>query len=257
MIIRNRFAIPLLVGGIIAAVLPSTAMSRCYDVDKGQPAALTGTLDYILFAGPPNFEDVQKGDTPEPSFVLRLAQPICLSGSDGFADPKHLFRDVQLVETKQTSGQLKPFLHRQVTVRLKDPMAAETGHHHEPLVAWVISIASASRPMEFIEEYGTPATTIRAFYAALSDGQGDIASRMVVAEKRSHGPFSANELSRFYGHLRQPVRLEEISSNSPTEFIVRYRYAATTHECNGRAVVTTEERGGKNYIKRIAALDGC
>ncbi len=253
----SAIAISFLVGGLVTGVSPSIAMSQCYDVDRGQPATLTGTLDYVLFAGPPNFEDVQKGDTPEPSFVLRLAQPICLSGGDGFADPKSLFRNVQLVETKQTSGQLKPFLHRQVTVRLTDQMAAETGHHHEPLVAWVTGIASASHPMEFIEEYGTPATTIRAFYAALSEGQGDIASKLVVSEKRSHGPFSASELSRFYGHLRHPIRLEEISSNSPTQFVVRYRYSATAHECSGRAVVTTEERGGNNYIQRIDALDGC
>src|SRR5580704_10848921 len=98
-------------------------------------------------------------------------------------------------------------------------MAAETGHHHEPLVAWVAAIRLESRPLAFTDEYGTAATTIRAFYAALHDGQGEIASRMVVPEKRASGPLSTGQLTKFYGQLRVPIELTDISANGETEYV--------------------------------------
>jgi hypothetical protein len=44
-------------------------------------------LNYRIFAGPPNYEDVRKGDTPEPIYILTLAEPICAS-RDEFVDPR-------------------------------------------------------------------------------------------------------------------------------------------------------------------------
>ncbi len=234
----------------------NTSGAECYDVSKGEPKVLIGVLDYVVFPGPPNFEDVQKGDTPEPSFVLQLQNPICIKGDD-FADPTHRFRSVQIVETPAVAGRLMKYLHQQVSLTLKDQMAAETGHHHEPLVAWVVTVTPAVQPMDFIDEYGTAATTIRAFYAALKDGQGGVASQMIVPEKRGSGPFSPSVLSDFYGHLRQPIELIDISANEENEFLAHYRYAASSRVCDGRAVVRTVVRDGRNYIQSIRALDGC
>ena len=45
-----------------------------------------------------------------------------------------------------------------------DPMPAMTGHHHRPLLASVKAIYSGR---DITESYGTAATTIEAFYAAL------------------------------------------------------------------------------------------
>jgi hypothetical protein len=227
----------------------------CYNLAKGEPRSLTGTLEYIVFAGPPEFDDVQKGDTPEPSYVLRLAQPICLTGDD--ADPKNAFRSVQVVETESTSGQLKRFLGKPVTLSLTEPMAAITGHHHEPLVAWVTAVASAGKPLDFVDEYGTAATTIRAFYAALRDGQGAAAAEMIVPEKRKLPAFSPTELTRFYGSLKEPIELLDISRTGPSTFIAHYRYRASERACDGRATVSTTLRNGRNFIESIKALNGC
>jgi hypothetical protein len=232
------------------------AASRCYDLAKGEPRSLTGILEYVVFAGPPNYEDVQKGDTPEPSYVLRLAQPICLTG-DEFADPKNTFRSVQVVETESRSGQLKRFLGKPVTLSLTKPMAAETGHHHEPLVAWVTAVASARKPLDFVDEYGTAATTIRAFYAALKDGQGAAAAEMIVPEKRKLPAFSSTELTRFYGSLKEPIELLDISRSEPSAFIAHYRYTTSERACDGRAIVSTTLRNGRNFIESIKALNGC
>jgi hypothetical protein len=394
----------LLVFGVLLTWPALAAAAPCYDVSKGQPAGLTGTLDYVVLAGPPKYENV-KGAPPEPAFVLRLAHPICIQGSKS-ADPKTSVRAVQLVKTTKVQGKLKPLLHRQIAVTLKNP-APETAHRQAPLFAWVTGVAPATHQMEvtkerapvpathqvqvakahgsspaahrmevakahgtaapthqmrlakdeaaaatvhqvaftkerepvrephemqaakapriapathrtklanapgtaastrhmkfakehgtsatthqeafaeehdtaattrqeafadehetaatthqeeFAEEPGTAATTVRAFYTRLGDGRGDIASAMVVPRKRAHGPFSADELSRFYGHLQHPLRLEDVETNGPGEFLVHYRYAGATWGCNGRALVKTVVRSGRNYIKSINALDGC
>ena len=80
---QHTYTIRLLLLFGVFLVWPSLAMAAaCYDLNKGQPAGLTGALDYVVFAGPPNYQDVRKGDTPEPAFVLRLAHPICIQGDE-------------------------------------------------------------------------------------------------------------------------------------------------------------------------------
>jgi hypothetical protein len=131
----------------LALALASTAadaQSACFDLSKSEPHALTGMLSHRIFPGPPNFNDVQNGDRPEPGYLLTLAKPICLTG-DEFADSSNLFSEVQLVATDKTGKALRALLNSNVDVTLSRPMAAQTGHHHRPLVAWVVAISAASR----------------------------------------------------------------------------------------------------------------
>jgi hypothetical protein len=231
----------------------SASPIRCYDLSRHEPRVLTGVLDYVLFAGP-NPKDVRKGDRPEHGFVLRLNSPICITGDDLGKGTGNL-DTVQLLESREVDGKLKPLLHQRVTASLRNPMAAITGHQHEPLVAWVTGITEAA--IHHAEESGTSATTITAFYAALARGQGDIASRMVVPEKRVRGPFSPDALSRFFGHLKEPIRLLGIEKRASNEFVVHYRYSASKRQCNGRAAVYTVSIDGRSFIQGIKALDGC
>jgi hypothetical protein len=241
----------------VAIVSGGSANARqCFDVSKGEPRTLSGELQYVLFPGPPNYEDVQKGDTPEPTYVLKLDHAICIDG-DEFADPHKMFDEVHLVGSKETWPLLRANVKRRVTVTLKDQMGAHTGHHHEPLVAWVLSVSSTVKKMDFLDEYGSPATTVRTFYEALGDGQGDVASQMVVPEKRTTGPFAADNLTRFYAHLKDPIRLLGIDQSGPNGFVAHYRYATPRSVCEGESSVTTVTRDGKNYIESIKALKGC
>jgi hypothetical protein len=245
---------PLAAAAIISG--GSAQAAQCYDVSKGEPKALSGQLHYVLFPGPPNYEDVQRGDSPEPTYVLRLDHPICIVG-DEFADPNKMFNEVHLVGSKETWPLLRASVKKRVSVTLKDQMGANTGHHHEPLVAWVTSIRPTAKKMDFVDEYGSPATTIRTFYETLGDGQGDVASAMVVPEKRMSGPFAADNLTSFYGRLRQPIRLLEIDQKGPNTFVAHYRYATRKSVCEGEGLVTTVTMGGRNYIESIKALKGC
>ena len=233
---------------------PAAHAADCFDVSKGEPAHLEGELSFRIFAGPPNFEDVQKGDTPEPGYVLRLQQSICLSGDEDFADPSYLFDEVQLVETESTASAMRDLRDSVVSVDLINPMPAMTGHHHRPLVAWVSAIAPVADPTA---SYGTAATTVEAFYLALGAGDGATAAAFVIPEKTAKGPFSAAELTRFYGGLREPLQLLGVTAVSENEFLARYRFVAGANVCDGKARVRTENRDGRTFIRSIKALNGC
>lgn len=108
---------------------------------------------------------------------------------------------------------------------------------------------------------GSPAqsgsSTIRAFYAALGAGQGVAASAMVVPEKRGMPAFSPVAMTRFYGGLKQPIRLIDISPSGGGSFVVHYHYGTSSRDCNGGAVVTTAIRDGNIFIQGIKVLNGC
>lgn len=71
---NRRTAWPLAAVALLSA--GSVRAAQCYDLGKGEPKSLSGELQYVLFAGPPNFEDVQKGDTPVPNSLSRFRGPL-------------------------------------------------------------------------------------------------------------------------------------------------------------------------------------
>ena len=239
---------------LILIACPGWAWAECFDVSKEEPATLSGLLSYRIFAGPPEYQDVQKGDTPEPGYVLRLDAPICLKGDAEFADPSSMFDEVQLVPRDGTEKSMKAMDGRAVRVALSGHIPAHTGHHHRPLVAWVDAIVADK---DITEEYGTAASTVRAFYLALGAGDGALAAGFVIEEKRRKGPFSARELSRFYGALREPLELLSLDDAGNGRFTARYRYASDGGRCEGAATIRTTERRGRFFIEGVKALNGC
>jgi hypothetical protein len=241
----------LLVAATLSLIaIASHVKADCYDLSKGEPHTLMGTLVHAVEPGPPNYADVRQGDLPEPFFLLELEQPICITG-DEFADDKRPIHGVQLISTDSTALAMLSLLNSVVTVTLSDPFAAHTGHHHRPLLAYVTDIG------DITAEYGTAATTVRAFYYALSEGDGVAAAQYVVPEKRTPGWFSAETLSEFYGNLIEPLELVSLEPGGPDEYLVRYEYGVKSGACNGRAVVTTVTRNGLNMIQGIRELDEC
>jgi hypothetical protein len=244
----------LLVGAFASIVLfpAASAGAACFDLSKGEPHRLTGLLSHRIFPGPPGFADVRRGDTPEPGYLLQLPEPICLTG-DEFADPARMFSEAQLVETDKTASAMRTLTGHNVTVELSQTMAAMTGHHHRPLVAWVSGIAAADDPTA---EYGTAATTVRGFYDALAAGNGGAAADFIVPERR-RGPFSPEAMTRYYGDLVAPLKLLSLEPSSAGAYLVRYQFASRAGACDGRAIVQTVNRDGSNLIASIQALDGC
>jgi len=226
--------------------------ASCIDLQNSQPLMFRGRLEFVVFPGSPNFADVRKGDHPEPTYILRLSDPICITGDD-FADPSRMFSIVHLVPSDATAGALRGLVGAEVDVVLKEPMAAHTGHHHAPLVAWVETVSKAA---DMTAEYGAAARTVRGFYDALAAGNGDQAAAFIVPERRI-GPFSPAAMTDFYGGLVEPLRVISVDVAGPGAFLVRYEFRSRAGRCNGRAIVSTVSRGGANYILSIRALDRC
>ncbi|WP_027170557.1 hypothetical protein [Mesorhizobium sp. WSM3224] len=225
----------------------------CFDLSQKQPERLSGMLTYRIFAGPPNFEDVATGDAPEPAYILQLDSPICLTG-DELASADRSFSTVQLLPIVGTGGLMRALVGKRVEADLSEPYAGVTGHHHAPLLATVVRIY---RDHDTAREFGTPATTIRAFYYALGQGSGDEASKYVVPEKRRSGPLSASATTAFYGSLDEPLRLLGIEPRGESSFVAHYTFKRGARSCDGRSVVQTVKRDGRNLISSIRALDGC
>lgn len=99
--------------------------------------------------------------------------------------------------------------------------------------------------------------TVRAFYEALGAGDGEAASALVIAEKRSSPAYSPEAISRFYGGLPEPIRMTEVLPLGRSAYRVRYRYSAGRSPCDGTAVVTLTRRDGRDLIRSIQTPGGC
>ena len=104
---------------------------------------------------------------------------------------------------------------------------------------------------------GTGEATVRAFYAGLGAANGAAASAQVVPEKRSSRAFSPDGIARFYGRLAEPLRVTAIAPLGPGAYRVRYRYSTGRAHCDGTAIVSLANRGGRDLIRSIRALSGC
>jgi hypothetical protein len=98
---------------------------------------------------------------------------------------------------------------------------------------------------------------VKAFYGALSKGQGTEASERIAPEKRSMPQFAAASMSQFYGTLKVPLRLGSIEAAGPASYLVHYTYTASKTMCDGSALVKTIVQDKQSYISSIKSLNGC
>ena len=128
---------------------PSTVAS-CIELKQARSFRFEGVLTRRIFPGPPNYENVRKGDRPEPAYILRLQKPVCLAGDD-FINPNRQVDRVQIFpddlgEAKPLWEALRKLIGKSVVVEGTKPFGAHTGHHHAPLLLPITKIAIASRP---------------------------------------------------------------------------------------------------------------
>jgi hypothetical protein len=85
------FQKPLIVAVVSVLVgMGAHARAACLDVRQTQPLVFKGSLSRPVFPGPPNYEDVKKGDKPERAYIIKLDAPICATG-DEFLDSSQTF----------------------------------------------------------------------------------------------------------------------------------------------------------------------
>ena len=108
------------------------------------------------------------------------------------------------------------------------------------------------------DDGAAPADTVRAFYGALSAGDGTSAAQLVIPAKRRSGPLSAGALSRYYSSFRRPLRLRSVAPMDADTVRVAYDYVlADGRVCRGRAAVDVVQRYGKNLVSGIRTQGPC
>lgn len=118
--------------------------SRCLSYEPSV-VKLTGILQHKVFPGPPNYEDLRRGDAPEVIWLLNLAAPICVDQDKAQPDlnPAHKkIRTIQLVLPVEFYSKYKDLLGKQIIVTGK-LFGAHTIHHRTPVLLTVSSLAGA------------------------------------------------------------------------------------------------------------------
>lgn len=115
----------------IAALLACSEAAQA-GCSSARPAVvrLTGVLERITFAGPPDYESVAKGDAPETYFVLRLTNAVCV---DDPAAGRVSAKQLQLFLEPSQYARYRRYIGRRMTLS-GVLWPAETGHHHTPLM---------------------------------------------------------------------------------------------------------------------------
>lgn len=137
---------PILLALTFAAALGTPSAPGCIDGRSGNaPVSFEGRLERRIFAGPPNYDSIRRGDRPEPAYILTLDRRICIDDGGQFADLNNRFNQIQLFSG---NGRLTARLRAGVGHRVRitsDGFAANTGHHHASLVVDIRTLAVVRR----------------------------------------------------------------------------------------------------------------
>jgi len=133
-----------------AFAIHAEAAEPCMDLKASKVVQFEGTLTRKIFAGPPNYEDVRKGDRPEPAYILQLKKPICVAGDefigqDKLIDRVQIFPEYEEKENKALVRALRGSIGKVVAVEGVSPFGAHTGHHHAPLLLPISKITAPVR----------------------------------------------------------------------------------------------------------------
>jgi hypothetical protein len=122
----------------------SASAQQC--LEYGPTVSLTGTLRSQVFAGPPNYESIKRGDRKEIAIILTLTARACTTGNDpqSFDVPETGIREMQLVVMKDAHWKtVRRLMGKRAIVR-GTLFHAHTGHHRTKILVDVANIRAAA-----------------------------------------------------------------------------------------------------------------
>jgi hypothetical protein len=117
------------------------AAARCLSYEPAQ-VTLVGILTSRTLPGPPNYQSIAQGDYPETVFVLKLNEPICVSGDPSSRLNRKSHSRVTEVQLLTRDVDPRRFLNKQVRAS-GSFFSAHTGHHRTPVVLTVAKLRAA------------------------------------------------------------------------------------------------------------------
>ena len=130
----------VIVGVIIVACCSYASAQKC--LEYGPTVSLEGKLRSQVFAGPPNYESIKRGDRKETAVIVTLARRTCTTGNDpnGFEVSEKGIREMQLVVTRPEDWKIvRRQMGKRVTVT-GTLFHAATGHHRTKVLIFVKTI---------------------------------------------------------------------------------------------------------------------
>lgn len=132
---------------VLILLSPATALAEC--LKDGEKVAFTGKISRETFPGPPNYESIDDGDTPETYWILTINTPRCVvaeSIEDGslYKVAKSTTRFQLAFEDPTVYKQQKTLVEKNATVT-GQLFAGHTGHHHTKALISVKSIKAAKK----------------------------------------------------------------------------------------------------------------
>ena len=136
---------------------------------------------------------------------------------------------------------------------------AEPGTRREPQE---VAAADAPPPPERAGEEAAGGSAgvaaVRAFYGALSRGDGASAAQHVVPGKRQSGPLSGASLDRYFSSFRRPLRVRRLTPVDANTVRVAYDYVLGDGRlCQGEATVNVVQSGGRGLVSGISTRGPC
>ncbi|MDO8468511.1 MAG: hypothetical protein Q7S29_02015 [Candidatus Peribacter sp.] len=100
--------------------------------------------------------------------------------------------------------------------------------------------------------------TVHGFYTALSQGNGNLAVRYLMPEKREIGNFTSQGITNYYGGLEGRVSIDRVEQAGVNVWRVIYSYKETGKErCTDIADVSLVQRGSQWLIGKILPQQVC
>jgi len=135
----------ILLATVIAAAPQTSPDGPCLRYERNA-TELAGKIERVVRPGPPNFDDVRKGDAPETIWILRLTTRTCVVPATASDDANESEKDVAEVQLVLSETQYRRFASLiQQEVKVRGPLFhAHTGHHHTRVLQTVSQIQRAA-----------------------------------------------------------------------------------------------------------------
>lgn len=139
---------PLLTRTLAAAALllfstpPAPGARRV--LSYGPRVTLTGRIQRVVFPGPPNYQDIRKGDAREVTWVLRLPEAIDVKGHprNEFDTPRQNVRELQMAVDANLYRKHANLVGKRVVVT-GTLFGEHTAHHRTPVLISVEQLRAA------------------------------------------------------------------------------------------------------------------
>jgi hypothetical protein len=113
-------------------------------LEYGPVVTLEGRLSSRVFAGPPNYESIKRGDRKETAIILTLANATCTTATNTPANTFDVaetdIREVQLVMTTPGHWKALKSLRGKPVVVTGTLFHAHTGHHRTKILITVTEL---------------------------------------------------------------------------------------------------------------------